>query len=282
MKKTCDYCGNLIDDTQERCPSCGAPNPGYTRQSVGTPRTIEQLQQWYQDRGLPSADVTRFFIGRDYKGPRAFGIYRDGDRVIVYKNKSDGTRAIRYNGADEAYAVNEIYQKLKEEVAKRNGTKPSSPVSSPITPKSAGMDAVGCIHTVLTIFTVIVICGALILGLLSVLSTLFDGRPDQGYYRYKDETYYYLSNSWYSYDDDKSEWVYAYPDQDFQDNADDYFQSYSFESSYGTSDFEDTSYYSSWEASKEDDRYDSDWDSDYDWDSDSDWDYGDTDWDSDW
>lgn len=61
--------------------------------------------------------MTRFFIGEDYKEPKAFGIYQDGNRFIVYKNKADGSRAIRYDGLDEAYAVNEIYLKLKEEIA---------------------------------------------------------------------------------------------------------------------------------------------------------------------
>ena len=35
---------------------------------------------------------------------------------IVYKNKADGTRAVRYKGTDEAYAVNELYLKLKDEI----------------------------------------------------------------------------------------------------------------------------------------------------------------------
>ena len=63
-------------------------------------------------------EVTRFFIGKNIKEPKAFGIYQDenGD-YVVYKNKSVGERAIRYQGADEAYAVNDRYQKLKSEIA---------------------------------------------------------------------------------------------------------------------------------------------------------------------
>ena len=66
----------------------------------------------------------RFFIGEDYKGARAFGIFQDGNGdFVVYKNKDNGQRAVRYQGKDEAYAVNEIYQKLKAEVLDRRNVK---------------------------------------------------------------------------------------------------------------------------------------------------------------
>ena len=49
-----------------------------------------------------------------------FGIYRDEDgEFVVYKNKSDGSRAVRYKGLDEAFAVNELYEKLRSEVSER-------------------------------------------------------------------------------------------------------------------------------------------------------------------
>ena len=45
----------------------------------------------------------RFFIGEDFREARAFGIYKAGEnRFVVYKNKSDGSRAVRYDGPDEA------------------------------------------------------------------------------------------------------------------------------------------------------------------------------------
>lgn len=81
-----------------------------------TPETIEQLQKWYEDRNLPPYEVTRFFIGINCVEPRAFGIYKEGNDFVVYKNKADGQRAIRYCGTDEAYAVNELYLRLKEEI----------------------------------------------------------------------------------------------------------------------------------------------------------------------
>ena len=96
MKVRCEFCDNTYEDNLSNCPSCGAVNTA-PRAAGGDPRTIEELQKWYADRNLPPYSVTRFFIGEDYKGPKAFGIYQDPktQEVVVYKNKADGTRAVR-------------------------------------------------------------------------------------------------------------------------------------------------------------------------------------------
>ena len=116
MQIKCEYCGSMIEETADKCPFCGATNNAVKRTTDKTPKTIAELQQWYQDRHLPPYETTRFFIGINYKKPKAFGIYQDGDQFIVYKNKANGERAIRYQGTDEAYAVNELYLKLKSEI----------------------------------------------------------------------------------------------------------------------------------------------------------------------
>ena len=116
MQIKCEYCGSMIPETVEQCPYCGASNNSIKRTADGTPKTIAELAKWYEDRHLPPYEITRFFIGIDYRQPRAFGIYQDGDQFIVYKNKANGERAIRYQGTDEAYAVNELYLKLKSEI----------------------------------------------------------------------------------------------------------------------------------------------------------------------
>lgn len=117
MKVQCKYCDSFIDDINTNCPNCGAPLETAARFASRQPRTIEELQKWYAAMKLPPENVTRFFIGKDITEPKAFGIYKgaDGD-FVVYKNKADGSRAVRYRGSDEAYAVNEIYQRLKEEI----------------------------------------------------------------------------------------------------------------------------------------------------------------------
>lgn len=84
----------------------------------GVPQTIEELETWYLLNNLPEEEVSRFFIGRNYEKTKAFGIYKDitTDKFIVYKNKADGTRAIRYEGYDEEYAVKEFYDRLQKEI----------------------------------------------------------------------------------------------------------------------------------------------------------------------
>jgi len=85
-----------------------------------SPKTIDELKTFCYRHQLPLEQM-RFFVGENYQGARAFGIYQDYDGYfVVYKNKADGTRAIRYRGIDEAYAVNEIYQKMKSEIQKQN------------------------------------------------------------------------------------------------------------------------------------------------------------------
>ena len=119
----CPYCGGTIRSNERYCTKCGSPNSHYiedTARVIIHPKTIDELKEYCAERDMPLLRM-RFFIGEDYQGAQAFGIYKDEglDRYIVYKNKSDGSRAVRYSGPDEAYAVNEIYQKLLEECRKR-------------------------------------------------------------------------------------------------------------------------------------------------------------------
>lgn len=133
MQIKCNYCGALIDETSETCPKCGAPLSGAHRTSKEQPKTIEELQEWYVAHHLPPEEITRFFIGKDIREPRAFGIYRDGNgNFVVYKNKSTGERAVRYQGADEQYAVNELYQRLRAEIADQKGNSSSSRAQQPV------------------------------------------------------------------------------------------------------------------------------------------------------
>ena len=125
---TCPFCGAVVTSEEKKCPNCGGENPNYVRDQVRQivqPKTLDELKEYCAERGMPLLRM-RFFIGVNTQEPRAFGIYREGSRFIVYKNKSDGSRAVRYNGTDEAYAVNEIYTKLIEECHSR-GIYPDQP-----------------------------------------------------------------------------------------------------------------------------------------------------------
>lgn len=125
MKIKCDVCGKLIDEESEVCPQCGAVLKKKKPKASDKPKTINELKAWYEARNLPPYETTRFFIGINYTKPRAFGIYQEDDKFIVYKNKNDGSRAIRYEGNDEEYAVNELYLRLKDEIKnqKNNNSK---------------------------------------------------------------------------------------------------------------------------------------------------------------
>ena len=118
MRIECEWCGAWINDFDKTCPNCGGVNSHYVRQANDIPQTIEELKAWAKEMKLP-LDEMRTFIGEDYKGAKAFGIYKDekDGTFVVYKNGADGKRMVRYKGDDEAYAVNELYTKMKERVA---------------------------------------------------------------------------------------------------------------------------------------------------------------------
>ena len=253
------------------------------------PKTIEELKQWYIDRNLPSESVTRFFIGKDYNGSKAFGIYKDEIKgnYVVYKNKADGTRNIRYDGPNEAYAVNELYQKLKHEIHNQKNNNPQNFTENRTNYKRKSIRLVSLIGILVLI---------LIIAYMAIL--MFSASPERGYYNYNNEYYYYQNGSWYKYnrynkkDRDKS-WIRTTAPEILQHDYSDYYSSYDYMSSYEIDNFEYSAYYnpstttssffssssSSW---SDDSYYDSGSDWDYDWDSSSSWDSSYTDWDSDW
>ena len=266
MQVKCNYCGALIDDSCETCPKCGAPLSGAHRTAKGQPKTIEELKDWYTAHHLPPEEITRFFIGKDIREPKAFGIYRDGNGdFVVYKNKSTGERAIRYQGSDEQYAVNELYQRLKAEIADQKGNRPASNPQQPLVDKTVKKKKKrkGCLFAVGIFFVV-----------MCLLVAIFDNTPPNGYYNYNGTQYYHQGSSWFYYDKEKDDWFKSYEEIDITDkNAKDYKIT-----NHEGKDFEQTSWYDS--GSHHDD---SGWDSDSNWDSDNDsWDSGSTDWDSDW
>ncbi len=213
----CDYCGNFYADDIPNCPTCGAVNSAYKRTATGTPQTIEELKQWYEDHHLPPEEVTRFFIGKNVHEPKAFGIYTDGYTYFVYKNKADGTRAVRYQGTDEAYAVNELYLRLKEEILNQKGHQLTSSARSNVSTsssmqkrKKASRKATGWI---------IGLCALFAIGSISEKE---DSKKyhSGNYYQTEDETVYYCDYDdygtdsyvfgWWRYDPENREWTLLY------------------------------------------------------------------------
>jgi hypothetical protein len=273
MKVKCDYCDNYIDETLEQCPYCGAPNEHMTRSGTGEPKTIAELLAFADAHGIPLERI-RFFIGKDCHEPRCFGLYQDGEgNYVVYKNKSNGQRVIRYRGEDEAFAVNEIYQKMKAEVLehKQAQVNRAQATSSRINNSD--------LKRMLTIFAVVAIVVFLCMSLLSRTNT------NEGYYRYGTD-YYYYDDGWYTSQGTGWYSTSTIPST-LSDDPDAYYQGDSYSdisndadvSEYISRDDKDSSSNDSWwsDTWDDDDWDDNDWDSN--WDS---WDTGATDWDSDW
>lgn len=287
MKTFCDYCGSVIDDTIEKCPNCGAVNVHIQRSGDQIPKTIEELKAFAQEKGIP-LEKMRFFIGVDYKEPRAFGIYKEPatGNCVVYKNKADGTRAIRYTGTDEAYAVNEIYQKMKAELlehkqADLNKNKTTNSYKpKPVKNQKRRRGPAGILFRVFVIIVAIYAFSYVIMILTG------DKTPNKGYYDYQGTPYYYSGGGWYTPDDDGGwERTYDAPDT-LKDNYKDYFEAKDYDdldSDYADDVEEYPTEADSNNYDNDDDSWnDSNWDDDdwdYDWD---DYDSYDGDWDSDW
>ena len=272
MADKCEYCGKRLNPSDEVCPGCGAPNPGFAPGTDASatgeqdPRTIKELRSWCERHNLPLAQM-RFFLGENHQGPKAFGIYQDEQgKFVVYKNKADGSRAVRYTGYDEAYAVSQLYEKMKQEIAARKSYKAAmgsgSSRQSTSRRGSSGLSRIW-------------IFGAIALVLIggSVFKR-FTNRHN-GYYQYQGDYYYRQGSDWYTYDS-FSGWIPALLDTGSELLTDygDYYVGSDYEGDYDYSDFSDSRYYDSDSGS--------DSDSSWDWDSDDDWDSDFTDWDSDW
>ena len=233
-KVRCEFCSNYIDETSQTCPNCGAVNPAYMRMAHDTPKTISELQSWYRARNLPPESTTRFFIGKNVTEPKAFGIYEANGTFVVYKNKANGERAIRYRGTDEAYAVNEMYMKLKEIILQQkvknsqpsrqprqqqqirsHYSAPSSYPSRNTYPRTshrrhrsrAGSSAIIAILIMVVIFGIISFVGATFVSKLP---------PSYNYYYLDGDSLYYVTNpskstmnsyEWWKYDNDLRDWA---------------------------------------------------------------------------
>ena len=264
----CEYCGGTVRSDEKNCPHCGASNANYvvdTPRTVFRPQTIDELKEYCAERGMPLLRM-RFFIDEDFKEPRAFGIFRDGDRFVVYKNKADGSRAIRYQGPDEAYAVNEMYQKLLVECHNR-GIYPDGTVtrSANCANKNAKRGAInGCIISILMPALFI------LLGIFSGICSRAIHKND-GYYKFDNSTatWYLYGGDWY-YSDGSANWYSGDPGvSDYTD----YYAGDEFESDWGATSFKDSNTYSDLHSSSSDSGSSSSYDS---------WDSGGTDWSSDW
>lgn len=285
----CKYCGSNYSDTELECPNCGAANDCVNRTAAGAPKTISELLEWARRHHLP-LDEMRTYIGQDVRTARAYGIYKDsasGD-FVVYKNKSDGSRVERYRGKDEAYAVNELYQKIKARVAEQKAHEmPAAGDRGTQRPgKSRNFAQKRILYTsiIVAVMIIYVLCSGFFLYFAKSVAKL--PYASSGYYRYGSDMYYHdYGNYWYIWDEDYDTWTSYDADSEWDlfEDYDNYYEGYSYDEEYGGSDWSEwyDDHHDS-ESYDDDWDYDNDWDYDYDWDSGSDWDSGWDDWDSDW
>ena len=269
----CPYCGGTVRSDEKYCPHCGAKNENYTEDTprqIIQPKTIEELKEYCAERGMPLLRM-RFFIGEDFKEPRAFGIFKDGDRFVVYKNKDNGSRAIRYQGPDEAYAVNELFQKLLSECHNR-GIYPDGKPEGNVTRSAASASQRKPVISWLIPFIISLAILFLLVGLPIICSSA--AHKNDGYYKFNNSsaTWYRYGDDWYYSDYGSTNWSIGYPYG--AGNYEDYYLGDDFESDWGITDFKDSSTYSDIRSSSDSSSsYDSGYDS---------WDSGGTDWSSDW
>lgn len=272
MKIFCEYCGSELKNTDEECPNCGAKNPNFQRTVKGTPKTIEELKAFCDSKGL-KLDKMHIHIGEDFKQPKAFGIYKNeqNGHFVVYKNKANGQRAIRYDGTDEAYAVNELYLKIKDLLMEAKAATSGRTSSSKGRSKPSKTPV---LYYVICIFFLIVIVGALV---YACIAAMIDKRYN-GYYEHRGTTYYRHGSYWYEYDEDTESWS-STGDMSSKIDREEDFIGNDYDNDVEAEEFPVDDYSSDWES-------DDDWDSDddYDWDdSYDDYDFGGGgDWDSDW
>lgn len=304
----CASCGAKVADGLRKCPICGArldriapAGPGTARlapaepntalepkQGTRIPKTIQELQDFCAAHHLP-LDKMRFAIGFNTAEPRMFGIFRTAEGEFqVYKNKADGSRAVRYQGPDEAHAVREIYEKMKSEIALRRGKGQGQsraalrPANSGTVQRSRSSAPRRKGFSWGTLIFVLLVVAALFL----LYRALRGSGPMRGYYNYRDTEYYYDAEDWYYWNPLEALWLPAVLDEVFLDDYDAYYSHYSYPEDAPYGDFEDSAWYVPQGYSDDyddDDDWDWDWDDDdWDWDDGDDWDSWDTDWDSDW
>ncbi len=283
-----------------------------SKHKVSSINDILELASRY---GMPLEQM-RFFVGVNNTEPKCFGIYQDdGGYWIVYKNKANGERAVRYRGRSEAEASQIIWDKIEEEIKKRKKEKDwwqhqndlandpeyadeyEKELEQRVLRPNYGTRKPQAKNNALKITLILAGVIALISGgITATVRNYRKNHPSSGYYTHDSELYYYQYPSWYIWDSYTDSWdTYdydAYFENDWHDwNYDGRYYVYNGDDDNYYS-FQDSDYYDSYSSSSSySSDYDDDWSSDWDdsWDSSddydydfSDWDSGDTDWDSDW
>lgn len=242
------------------------------------PKTIRELKDYCRQRGMPLRRM-RFFIGENYPKPKAFGIYQEGDEFIVYKNKEDGSRSIRYQGNNEKYAVGELYQKLLDECHKRQIFPENypGPMRNAATGTRRSPSGRKKRRTKRRVVFGVVLAIILAVGIYHIIIHSHDG-----YYRTdRERLYYKYGNRWY-----ESLYNWYRTDGFPEDNYQDYYAGNTYQEEWGGKEFDyaearNDGSIRNGSGSRNGDNSDTGYSPDTSGDFDP-WDPGDTDWGPDW
>ncbi|MBQ1371968.1 MAG: hypothetical protein IIY70_03460 [Oscillospiraceae bacterium] len=250
-KCVCGSCKVKYSNKLDNCPNCGALNPAHipveaaTEYNFRMPKTLRELEQLLEDNRLSPSNI-RLHLREDYPGPLCCGIFQDGEgNFVVYKNRIDGSRLVRYRGPDESYAVGELVDKMLEQVEVRRALhvvlpheQGSMTVQKDSAPKgkkpgrSSGKRRSKIKWNYLGLFSPL-----LIVLLLWVVMNWNSTKP--GYYLYQNSYYYYQDSDWFVYQGDT--WFPTVPV--FATDSSRYFRSERFSTSFGIADFASSGYY---------------------------------------
>ena len=223
---------------------------------------VNSVQELIERTQAMPLEKMRFFINENRQEPRCFGIYQDADsgHWVVYKNKDNGSRAVRYSGPDEAYAAQELWAKIQSEIELRRAKLPRRKSRGEILRERARKIAI-----------------AVIVAILAFMALRWMARlPNRGYYRIDDQLYYFQDDIWY-YFIEGGDWEPYDEPVDYEWYAGNYCgEDYDGFADYGDA-FENSGYYEQPDSSDSDSDDDSDLGSIFD-----SWSSSDTDWSSDW
>lgn len=206
--------------------------------------SLTELEEFFREKNIPQ-EKTRFFVNQNKKEAKCFGIYQDVDtgKFIVYKNKADGSRFVRYEGDNEKEAVSIFFDKLKEEMAIRDTQGLYKSTIEQVKEekqqeqekknnlKSDVEDIAVRVFGGLIVLTVIVAVFYMVYaGFVSLAEDLkpLMSTPQTGYYKVNETYYYYGNHAWWYYDTSYNGWKYLdgylndydnyYYSEDYSDN----------------------------------------------------------------
>lgn len=248
----CGSCKVKYSNKLNKCPNCGVLNPSRipveapSEHSFQMPKTLRELELLLEENRLSPNDI-RLHIREDYPGPLCCGIFQDAEgNFVVYKNRIDGSRVVRYQGPDEAYAVSELLQKALERVEVRRAlhvplpheqdslsVQKDTPFKKSLKKRRSSQPKRTTIK-----WNYLGLLSPLLVILVVWVFMNWDSTKS-GYYCYQSSYYYYQDSDWFVYQGDT--WYPVVPV--FASDCSRYFRSETFSDSYGVSDFATSGYY---------------------------------------